>query len=146
MLSIKRAAERVGFRVLGVSSGLRGLRKLQVPMIALLDYHYVVVHAVTEAEVRYADPAVGLVVATPEVFEQRWSRSALVLAPTEALRRFPESEPMALKYLELFRGNGLLLFEVLLASALMFVLGVAPQLVVRLINPTVIEAVSRLGN
>jgi hypothetical protein len=30
--------------------------------------------------------------------------------------------------------------------ALMFVLGVAPQLVVRLINPTVIEAVSRLGN
>ena len=44
---------------------------------------------------------------------------------------------------DLTRGE-LLIFAP--AVALMFVLGVAPQLVVRLINPTVIEAVNRLGN
>lgn len=125
MLAMKTGAEAVGLEAIGVMSGVKGLRKLRVPFIALMDYHYVVVYEATEERFVFADPAEGLVTRTPEEFKATWSKSALLLRPSETLAKFPNSKSSFLKYLRLLRGSRTTLVEILIASVLMFVFGLA---------------------
>ena len=125
MLAIKRAADVVGLKAMGVMSGMKGLRDIRVPLIALMGYHYVVVYRIADGEVVVGDPARGLVTYTKEAFEKEWSKTALLFAPTEAFATYPESKTAFWKYLELFKGTKRLLVEVLVASVLMFIFGLA---------------------
>ncbi len=125
MLAMKSGAEAVGLEAIGVMSGVKGLRKLRVPFIALMDYHYVVVYEAGEERFVFADPAEGLVTRSTEEFKASWSKSALLLRPTEALAEYPKSKSAFLKYLRLLKGSWLPLLEILLASVLMFFFGLA---------------------
>lgn len=140
MLAIKKAAGIIGMKAMGVTSGLKGLRKMRVPMIALMDYHYVVVYAVSETEVSIGDPATGLSTLPAEEFEARWSKSALLFSPTPAFEKYPESQLSFAKYAVLFRGTKMLLLEVLLASVLMFGFGLTMPVMLQYIVDSVLPS------
>lgn len=125
MLSLKKAAERVGFDSIGVMSGYKALRELQVPMIALLQYHFVVVYKVDEDSVVVADPGSQLKTMTKDDFLKEFSNNALLLRPNELLKKFPDSKNTFLKYLELFRGEKLRIAEIFIISIVIFFLGLA---------------------
>lgn len=123
MLALQSAAEQTGFRAAGVMAGLEALRKIKTPFIALMQFHFVVVYEIGDREVTFADPARGLVSEPHEAFIAEWSQTALLLSPTAALHEYPESRTELGKYLSLFRGSRLALLEILLASVLLFLLG-----------------------
>lgn len=123
MLALQTAAERTGFQAAGVMAGLEALRRVRTPCIALMQFHFVVIYAIDDRQVTYADPARGLVSESHETFSAAWSQTALLLAPTPALGEYPESETELSKYLALFRGSRLTLAEVFLASVVLFLLG-----------------------
>ena len=143
MLAMKRGAEAVGLEAIGVMSGAKGLTRLRVPFIALMDYHYVVVYEATEARFVYADPAEGLVTRTPEEFKRLWSKSALLLRPTERLAAFPPSGSAYAKYLRLLSGSWLNLVEILVAAVLMFLFGLALPVLLQYFVDTVLPSGQR---
>lgn len=125
MLSLKQAAERVGFDSIGVMSGYKALAELQVPMIALMQYHFVVIYKITEDEVVIADPASQLKTIKKDEFLKEFSNNALLLKPNDKLKKFPNSKNTFLKYLELFKGEKIQIMEVLAISILIFILGLS---------------------
>lgn len=125
MLSLKKAAERVGFDSIGVMSGYKALRELQVPMIALLQYHFVVIYRIDENEVWVSDPASHLKKMPKDEFLKEFSNNALLLKPNDDLKKFPNSKNTFLKYLELFRGEKIRIGEILALSIVIFILGLA---------------------
>ncbi|MFO0726611.1 MAG: peptidase domain-containing ABC transporter [Myxococcota bacterium] len=140
MLALKSAAEATGFAALGIMAGPKALRNLKPPFIALMEYHFVVVYALGEETVRIADPSVGLVDLPWADFSRDFSKAALLLAPTPALHAFPESRPSYWKYLGLLSGSWLLLAEVLGASFLVTLFGLAAPLFIQTLVDTVVPA------
>ncbi|MEO8551022.1 MAG: cysteine peptidase family C39 domain-containing protein, partial [Kofleriaceae bacterium] len=61
MWSLVRVARHTGFEVVGVQCALQGLKNLQLPAIALLQYHYVVIYEIKDTYVLCGDPGGGLV-------------------------------------------------------------------------------------
>jgi ATP-binding cassette subfamily B protein len=138
MLSLKKAAEKVGFDSIGVMSGYKALQALQVPMIGLMQYHFVVIYKITETHVTIGDPASQLHTITKEDFLKEFSNNALLLKPNEELKKFPASKNTFIKYFELFRGEKLLIFEILSISILIYILGLALPLFMQFIFDTVL--------
>lgn len=133
MLALKKAAEKTGFTSIGVMSGCNGLKKLQAPFIALMEYHFVVVYKVTDEKVVMADPARGMFTQSFEDFKKEFSQNALLLKPTEAFFKYPESSFSFFKYFELLRGTGLLLLETFIASLLVFLFGLGLPLFLQVV-------------
>lgn len=125
LAALKRAAELTGMRSIGVMSGLNGLRDVRAPLIALMQYHFVVVWEIKDDVVVAMDPARGLLEIPHDKFKQEWSGNALLLDPTPELLKQPKSPPIWTNYLPLLRGSGPALFEILLASLLVYGLGLA---------------------
>ena len=116
MLGIAQAAERVGFKSLGVKVNLEKLKK-EAPLPCIVHWgqnHFIVVYKITSknspllwrgvgGEVHVADPAKGLIKYTEEEFESNWATTivdgermgvALLLEPTAA---FYENDTFAEK-------------------------------------------------
>lgn len=138
MLSLKKAAERVGFDSIGVMSGYKALAELQVPMVALLQYHFVVIYKVDENSIVVADPASQLKTLSKEEFLKEFSNNALLLKPNENLKKFPNSKNTFLKYLELFKGEKIRIVEVMAISMIIFILGLALPLFMQFIFDNVL--------
>lgn len=125
LLSVKRAADATGFQSIGIYSGYGGLQRMLTPFIALTQYHFVVVYRVTDAGVLVGDPGKGMVELSKEAFIKQFSGNALLLKPTEAFYKYPQSAPTFAKYVKLIRDQRGQLAEVLAASMLVTVLGLA---------------------
>lgn len=74
LMGISDAAEKIGFRTLGVKTGIGKLRQdIPLPCIAhWKQQHFVVVYKVAKGKVFVADPAVGKIVLTEEEFLDGW--------------------------------------------------------------------------
>lgn len=138
MLSLKKAAEQVGFDCIGVMTGYKALGQLQVPAIALMQYHFVVVYQVNENDIWIADPASQLSSMTKEDFNKEFSNNCLLLKPNENLKKFPNSKNSFLKYLELFKDSKLRIFEILIVSLFIFILNLANPLFLQFIFDNVL--------
>jgi ATP-binding cassette subfamily B protein len=71
MLGIAQAAERVGFKTLGVKLNLEKLKK-EVPLPSIVHWvqnHFIVVYKISKSQVFVADPAKGLIKYTFQEFE-----------------------------------------------------------------------------
>ncbi len=60
--------------------------KDKVPFIAVIKFdqtsdHYVTVLSITEGKIEVADPLTGIRFSSPEVFNRKWRKAALILAP-----------------------------------------------------------------
>jgi ATP-binding cassette subfamily B protein len=140
LFSLKKAADHVGFEAIGVKSEYHALAKYLVPFIALAEYHFVVVYKVTPTEITVGDPARGVLTMPAADFKREWSGVALLLKPTEKLAKYPESAPTYGKYLEVLRGLRRFMVEALIASLVVFALGMIPPLFMQFIFDKVLPA------
>lgn len=138
MLALKKAAEKTGLQSIGVMSGFEGLKTLRAPFIALLQYHFVVVFEVSDEGVRVGDPARGVTQMTKEEFKKEYSQNALLLKPTKAFFKYPESKSSFRKYAVIFADSKALFSEVLLASALIFLFGLSIPLFMQFVFDNVL--------
>ena len=95
MLGIAQAAEKLGFKTLGVKVNLDKLKK-QAPLPCIVHWgqnHFVVVYKISKNQVFVADPARGLLKYKEAEFESQWATTvidgertgvALLLEPTAA--------------------------------------------------------------
>ena len=95
MLGIAQAAEKFGFRTLGVKVSLQKL-KTDAPLPCIVHWgqnHFVVVYKISKTQVFVADPARGLIKYSAAEFESQWATTivegertgvALLLEPTAA--------------------------------------------------------------
>lgn len=90
LLGISDAAEKIGFRSLGVKLNTVQLKEAELPCILhWRQNHFVVLYKIKKAKFFLADPANGLVVLTEQDFNQNWITDteavegiALLLSPT----------------------------------------------------------------
>jgi len=143
MLSLKNAAKETGMQALGAMSGIKGLRKLRPPFIALCEYHFLVVYRVGEEQVTVSDPAYNEIRDIPiDEFEEMYSQNILLLKPTDEFYEYPESEPTYQKYLTLLSDSKMMVAEALGASILAFLLGLGTPLFLQFVFDQVIAEAS----
>src|SRR6185312_9474149 len=90
MLGISEAAEKIGFRSIGVKFNAQELKKTDLPCILhWRQYHFVVLYKIRNHKYYLADPAVGLVSLEEEDFKKSWQADketqegiALLLSPS----------------------------------------------------------------
>lgn len=129
MLSIKRGATHVGYDIIGVASGYKGLLKLRKPFIALMDYHYVVVYETNEKYAIVADPEKGISKILSDQFRKEFSGNCLFMKPNKNFYKFPESPSTWKKYLEVFKSYKLNLIELAYLSIFIFFLSLTPTII-----------------
>ena len=126
LAGIAEAAESLGFMTRGIRTGYDQLIRADLP--AILHWqgnHFVVLVRATRDGVRIADPAVGIRKLTREEFLAGWTRVALLLTHTD---RVSDNEPATTslkRFVPLVRPYAGLLAEVLLASVLLSLFGLA---------------------
>jgi len=86
LLTISRAAERLGFRTQGIKGSYDTIPELILPVIAhvrrrLGGGHFVVVHRWTCSHVVLADPAAGIRKVSKRTFCRRWTGYLLAILP-----------------------------------------------------------------
>jgi len=90
LLGISDAAEKIGFRTLGVKLDTKQLKEAELPCILhWRQYHFVVLYKIKNHKYYLADPAAGLVTLEEADFKRSWEADkettegiALLLAPT----------------------------------------------------------------
>jgi ATP-binding cassette subfamily B protein len=128
------AGEAVGLRARGVRAVYAHLEKAELPAVAHWEgFHYVVVYEARPDRVVLADPAVGLRRMRRDEFLAGWTGYLLLLTPTPMLRELTESRTTLGRYLPLIRPHRRLLAEILLASLLLQLFGLAMPVFTQLI-------------
>ena len=91
MFDMKSFMERLGYEVSGFRLTLADLKNLRVPGIALVEIngykHFIVVRAVNDRNVLFADPALGMQIMSKERFESIWDGVLLVIRNNLELAR-----------------------------------------------------------
>ncbi|MCB9091604.1 MAG: ATP-binding cassette domain-containing protein [Halobacteriovoraceae bacterium] len=132
MLSLKNAANQVGFDAMGVMSGYKSLQELQVPFIALMQSHYVVIYKVSPDYIWIADPSSKLDKVSRDEFKKSYSHHCLLIKPNSRLANYPNSKNNYGKYLNLLKGSYWQFLEILLASILLSLLNLGLPLFLQL--------------
>ena len=138
MWSLVRVARQTGFEVVGVQCALQGLKNLQLPAIALLQYHYVVIYEIKDTYVLCGDPGCGLVRVPIDEFKRGFSSMVLLMRPKREFFQNPHSLPGWRKYLALRTGHLLPALEILLAAFVQFGFGLAAPLLTQVIYDRVL--------
>ena len=126
MFSLAVAAEAIGYRTRAVRTDYDHLMKLELPAIAhWKGYHYVVLYEATESRVIVGDPAIGLLRIKRKEFEESWTYRLLLLSPTPELLEQEEQKTTVRRFLPLLNPYRVLLIQVLLASLLINLFGLA---------------------
>lgn len=111
LLGISEAAEKIGFRTIGVKLPLTALNEIQLPCILhWRQNHFVVLYKIRKNIYSIADPAKGLIEYSAEEFRRNWESNqlpmdsegiALIIEPTpEFYEQLGEKdEGLSLKYL-----------------------------------------------
>ena len=83
LLDLKRAAKFLGYKAHGLKGSVNEIRKLNLPMIVLLNSpkgpHFVVIKSVNESSVDIADPALGNLTLSIESFKSQWNNTLLAI-------------------------------------------------------------------
>jgi ATP-binding cassette subfamily B protein len=133
------AAKTLGYQALPVRATLSKMESQINPWIAHWEgTHYVVVWKVKGDRVLMSDPAIGKQSLSRQEFEASWTGYALLLSPTERLNTL-KSEKISLKYLwHIFWHHHNPLGQIILASVLLPVFGLATPLLSQVVLDQVI--------
>ncbi len=123
------ASQTLGYDALPVRASLSKVELRTYPWIAHWQgIHYVVVWKIKGDRVLVSDPAVGKRSLSRQEFEANWTGYALLLSPTERLKTL-KSEKISLgKFWHAFRHHRNPLGQIILASVLLQVFGLATPL------------------
>jgi ATP-binding cassette subfamily B protein len=120
------AAQNLGYQALPVRGSLNVLELQKRPWIAHWQgIHYVVVWQVQGDRVLICDPAIGKRSLTRQEFEENWTEYALCLSPTERFKAFKDEKISLLGFWQVFWQHRILLGQIILASVLLQVFGLA---------------------
>lgn len=126
LYSVAEAAETLGFHTRGIRASYDALVKAQLPAIAHWEgFHYIVLYEARPDGVVVADPAIGLRRLTRAEFEKGWTGYMLLLQPTPKIESVEESKSTFGRFLPLLKPYRLLLTEILVASMMLQVFGLA---------------------
>lgn len=126
LAGLAEAAEQLGFSCRGVKLDYDALRSLKLPCVVHWQgYHYIVVHRVSDRRVWVADPAFGLRTFTRQEFLRNWNGIALSLDPTPSLGNQPSDHAPIRNFLRFVWPHRGVLTEILLASLLLNLFGLA---------------------
>ncbi|MEW5801686.1 MAG: peptidase domain-containing ABC transporter [bacterium] len=126
LANLASAAEQLGFSTRGMKLRYDTLIAVHLPCIVHWQgYHYVVVYRASEKNVRVADPALGLRIYTREKFLDNWNGITLSLEPTPEFEKQTEDKTSFRNFIQFVRPYKLILLEILVASILMNLFGLA---------------------
>jgi len=148
LLGISDAAEKIGFRSLGVKLNSDTLKEAELPCILYWrQYHFVVLYKVKNDTYYLADPAVGLVTIKAADFNRSWLADeqktegiALLLAPTPQFYDLEDEKGSEVKWTFLLRY--LITYRKLVVQ-LLFGLGIGSLL--QLITPFLTQSIVDIG-
>lgn len=148
LLGISDAAEKIGFRTLGVKLSNEQLKEAELPCILhWRQYHFIVLYKIKNNKYYLADPAGGLFVLDEKSFNKSWQQDkdqlegiALLISTTPRFYEQDNEKAMEvrwsflLKYLILYRG---------LIIQLLFGLGIGS--ILQLITPFLTQSIVDIG-
>lgn len=152
---IIKAAEQLGFSAKGVKGNREAFfSEFPLPCIAhvIVDgnlLHYVVIHKITEKQVIFADPGVGIVKIAPEEFfgdvheegkppKYQWSGVLVLLVKNETFQTGDETEGLFRRFFHLLLPQKKLLFHIFIASLVYTVLGILGAFYFKILIDTVL--------
>ncbi|NOT63177.1 MAG: peptidase domain-containing ABC transporter [Acidobacteria bacterium] len=137
--SIAGGAETLGFQTRGLRAAYEHLTSLELPAIVHWEgFHYVVLYEAHAEHVVIADPAIGLRRLSKEEFLKGWTGFVLTLQPTARIEDVEESQTTARRFLPLLKPYRKLLLEILLASLVLQVFGLAMPIFTQVIVDRVV--------
>lgn len=148
LYSVAEAAETLGFHARGLRASYEHLEKVELPAVAHWEgYHYIVLYEVQPDRVVVADPAIGLRRMKREEFTKGWTGYLLLMQPTPKLEGVEESKTTFGRFLPLVKSYRGLLFEILLASLVLQLFGLATPIFTQVIVDKVLvhKSVSMLN-
>lgn len=148
LLGISDAAEKIGFRTLGVKLSNEQLKEAELPCILhWRQYHFIVLYKIKNNKYYLSDPAGGLFVLDEKSFNKSWQQDkdqlegiALLISTTPRFYEQDNEKAMEvrwsflLKYLILYRG---------LIIQLLFGLGIGS--ILQLITPFLTQSIVDIG-
>ncbi|MBM3223876.1 MAG: cyclic nucleotide-binding domain-containing protein [Candidatus Tectomicrobia bacterium] len=143
MYNLAAGAEALGYSTRAVQTDTSYLPTLELPAIAhWKGYHYVVVYEVTESTVIVGDPAIGLLRLSRQEFAAGWTGRILLLRATARLHEAEPARTSLGRFWPLLKPYKYLLTEVLLASLVLELLGLASPI----FTQTIVDKVLVHGN
>jgi len=148
LLGISDAAEKIGFRTLGVKLNSEQLKEAELPCILhWRQYHFVVLYKIKNHKYYMADPAAGLVMLDEADFNRSWQADkentegiALLLAPTPQFYEQEDEKGSEVRWSFLLRY--LITYRKLVIQ-LLFGLGIGSLL--QLITPFLTQSIVDIG-
>ncbi len=126
MAALAEAAETLGFVTRGVRTGYEALMRTELPAILHWEgNHFVVLYQMNKKEVKIADPGVGIRKLSRVEFEKGWTNRALLLEYTDQVAENEPSKSSFKRFFPLIRPYTGILIEVLLASLVLSLFGLA---------------------
>ena len=126
MAALAEAAETLGFVTRGVRTGYEALMRTELPAILHWEgNHFVVLYQIDKKEVKIADPGVGIRKLSRAEFERGWTNMALLLEYTDQVAENEPSQSSFKRFSPLIRPYTGILVEVLLASLVLSLFGLA---------------------
>lgn len=148
LLGISEAAEKIGFRSIGVKFNAQELRKTDLPCILhWRQYHFVVLYKIRNRKYYLADPAVGLVSLDEEDFKKSWQADketqegiALLLSPSPQFFDLENEKGSKIRWSFLLRY--LTAYRKLV---LQLILGLVVGSILQLVAPFLTQAIVDIG-
>ena len=129
LANLASAAEQLGFATRGMRLSYDDLRSVKLPCIVHWQgYHYIVVYNTNREHVWVADPALGMRKYTKDYFIENWNGITLTLEPTPLFEQQKEDTAPIRNFLPFVSPYKTILFEILLASLMLNLFGLATPL------------------
>lgn len=125
LLALANAAEQAGYTTRGVRLTAEALSKVSLPAIAHFGYHFVVIYAVDSKGVTVADPAKTLHKMSFAELAKHWTGILLLLEPTPRLYSHDTKKTNYKRYLAIAKPHMSIIRDILVASLLLSLLGLA---------------------
>ena len=126
MAALAEAAETLGFVTRGVRTGYEALMRTELPAILHWEgNHFVVLYEINKKDVKIADPGLGIRRLARDEFEKSWTSMSLLLEYTDQVAENEPSSSSFKRFLPLIKPYSAILVEVLLASLVLSLLGLA---------------------
>jgi len=132
MESLARVGESLGFATKGVRCTYNSMLSFELPFIAHWEgYHYIVVYGISKSHVWAADPGVGFRKMSVSEFEQGWTGNNLLFSPTGALAQISVEQSPWLRFIGYLRPFKKILRDLIFASLIVQLLGLAPPVIIQ---------------
>jgi subfamily B ATP-binding cassette protein HlyB/CyaB len=124
--SVADGAEALGFHARGIRTDMANLALVPTPAIAHWEgYHYIVLVDVKPNRITVADPGIGIRHLKPDEFAKGWTGYILQLEATAKVHQVEESKSTLARYLPMVKQYQGLLIEILIASLMLQLFGLA---------------------